>query len=99
MDTGWRPLRQITTNYVIRQWVACEGQLIMIKKPPEAWMECKTFKGDMNFSERSCMDTGRRTAVSVVRVMWTVQWNMCFGNAAGLKREEENSREKMPLKI
>lgn len=67
----------------------------MIKKPPEAWMECKTFTGDMTFSERSCMDTGRRTAVSVVRVMW----NVCFGNAAGLKREEENSLEKMPLKM
>lgn len=70
----------------------------MVKKPPQAWIECKTFTGDMTFSERSCMDTGRRTAVSVVRVMWTVQWNMCFGNAVGLKREE-NSREKMPLKM
>lgn len=94
VETGRRPLRQITTNYVIRQRVSgsIERQLIMIKKPPEAWMECKKFTGDMTISERSCMDTGRRTAVSAVRVMWTVQWNMCFGNAAGLKREEKNSR-------
>lgn len=67
----------------------------MIKKPPEAWMECRTFTGDITFSERSCMGT----AGSVVRVMWTVQWNTGFGNAVGLKREEENSREKMPLKM
>lgn len=31
--------------------------------------------------------------------MWTRRWSMCFGNATGLKRKEENSWEKLLLKI